>query len=84
MGASSADGQRAGVQADKVRGTTQMTLDEAQKILDVHPGAPLAEMRRVRLWQSTAPQKALCHCIRYAERCAWQLYIALLVCTMPS
>ena len=45
----SADGQRAGVQAEsKIRGTTQMSLDEAQKILDVHPNASLAEIRKVR------------------------------------
>ena len=32
----------------KIRGTTQMSLDEAQKILDVHPNASLAEIRKVR------------------------------------
>lgn len=44
-----ADGTKAGVQAEgKIRTASQMTLDEAQKILDVSPSATLAEIQKVK------------------------------------
>lgn len=41
------NGTKAGVQAEgKIRSVSQMTLDEAQKILDVNPSATLAEIQK--------------------------------------
>ena len=48
-----ADGTKAGVQAEgKIRAVSQMSLDEAQRILDVRPSATLAEIQKARIFTS--------------------------------